>query len=308
MKELQSADDILLFCKALSSEVRLRIVEILGTQGERNLNELAAHLGVTNGAMTAHIRLLAEAGIISVRHSSGKRGSQKTCSLVNQRYLLNLMAEQKDENSYKAEIPIGQYSAFRVQPTCGIATASSIIGEVDDSRYFDSPLRVNAGILWLTDGYLEYRIPNYLRAGQELCELQVSFEISSEAPTVNNQWPSDILFSLNEHPLGVWTSPGDFGDTRGMYAPDWWPSYWNQYGLLKLLKVTKEGSFIDGVKISNCTVDTLKIDPHSELRLRMEVQERDGRAGGLTLFGRHFGNYNQDIIARVCYTEGDSRE
>lgn len=305
MKELQSSEEILLFCKALSSDVRLRIVEILGTHGERNLNELAAHLGVTNGAMTAHIRLLSDAGIIMVRHSSGKRGSQKTCSLVNQRYLVNLMNEQQDENSYKAEIPIGQYSAYHVQPTCGIATSSSIIGEVDDSRYFDSPLRVNAGILWFSSGYLEYRLPNYLKAGQELTEIQISFEISSEAPETNNQWPSDIAFSLNGHLLGVWTSPGDFGDTKGMYAPDWWPSYWNQYGLLKLLSVTKDGSFIDGVKISDCTVDDLKIDSRSEMCLRMEVKERDGRPGGMSLFGRHFGNYNQDIVARICYTEAE---
>ena len=196
--------------------MRLRIVEILGTHGERNLNELAAHLGVTNGAMTAHIRLLSDAGIIMVRHSSGKRGSQKTCSLVNQRYLVNLMNEQQDENSYKAEIPIGQYSAYHVQPTCGIATSSSIIGEVDDSRYFDSPLRGERRDLWFSSGYLEYRLPNYLKAGQELTEIQISFEISSEAPETNNQWPSDIAFSLKrasagrvDQPPAISAIPGD---------------------------------------------------------------------------------------------------
>ena len=79
----------------------------------------------------------------------------------------------------------------------------------------------------------------------------------------------------------------------------------NQYGLLKLLSVTKDGSFIDGVKISDCTVDDLQIDSRSEMCLRMEVKERDGRPGGMSLFGRHFGNYNQDIIARICYTEAE---
>jgi len=219
-----------------------------------------------------------------------------------------LQKEAKDTNAYTAEIPIGQYSSYKVQPTCGIATASSIIGEVDDSRYFDSPMRMNAGILWLANGYLEYRVPNYLKAGQNLCELQFSFEISSEAPGTNNQWPSDIVFSLNDKVLGIWTSPGDFGDTKGLYAPDWWPGDWNQYGLLKLLSVTKEGTFIDGVKLSDVTVDDLAIDSRSELKLRLAVKERDGRAGGLTLFGRHFGNYNQDIVARVCYAEADVRE
>ncbi|GJM72296.1 hypothetical protein HMSSN036_45120 [Paenibacillus macerans] len=69
----------------------------------------------------------------------------------------------------------------------------------------------------------------------------IMMEIASEAPGVNNNYPSDITFALNEVKLGTWTSPGDYGDQRGRFTPDWWPQYTNQYGLLKQLRVTDEG-------------------------------------------------------------------
>ena len=64
-------------------------------------------------------------------------------------------------------------------PTCGLATKDFLIGEVDSPRYFDDPMRSNASMLWFTQGYVEYRIPNYLKPKQVLKEIQISFEISS---------------------------------------------------------------------------------------------------------------------------------
>ena len=79
---------------------------------------------------------------------------------------------------------------------------------------------------------------NILPAGQKIDELTFTMEISSEAlPGFNNDWPSDITFLLNDTPVGVWTSPGDFGDRHGLFTPNWWFSGWNQYGLLKMLVI-----------------------------------------------------------------------
>ena len=85
------------------------------------------------------------------------------------------------------------------------------------------PERFQAGILWFTSGYVEYNLPNHLLPGQTLTELQISFEISSEYPGFNKDYPSDIHFSLNQTPLGVWVSPGDYGDRKGHISPAWWP-------------------------------------------------------------------------------------
>ncbi len=56
---------------------------------------------------------------------------------------------------------------------------------------------MDARILWFTSGFVEYQSPNFLNAEDTLEMLEVSVEISSEFPFSNDNWPSDITFSLN---------------------------------------------------------------------------------------------------------------
>ena len=44
--------------KALSSEVRIRILSILLENGEMNMTDLSQRLSLSPGALTGHIRLL----------------------------------------------------------------------------------------------------------------------------------------------------------------------------------------------------------------------------------------------------------
>lgn len=301
MREIHNAEETLVFCRAISSPARLFIVRYLAQNRSANLNELAEALGVTNGAVTAHIKALQEANIIDAVNTSGKRGLQKNCRLREHRFLIDLQNNYGADSMYQVEMPVGSYSRHEAYPTCGLASVESVIGEVDDKRYFDDPQRAEAGIVWLSSGFLEYRVPNYLKDGAMVKEVQFSFEISSEAPGVCEDWPSDIYFSLNDLPLGYWTSPGDFGAIRGLYTPDWWFPNWNQYGLLKLLSVNNEGAYIDGRKISDASLLKLGIDHESPLVFRLETPEYAEHKGGMTLFGKGFGNYNQDIHVRVIF-------
>lgn len=175
-----------------------------------------------------------------------------------------------------------------------------MIGHYDMPAYFMDPERVQAGILWFTRGFVEYKIPNYLFKDQVVQEIEISFEIGSEAPYVNENWPSDIQFTLNEQKLGMWTSPGDFGRMRGRYSPDWWHSDVNQYGLLKVLRINKKGSFIDGQQISDMTIDDVSWN-RSQWTFRISADDTSQGCGGLTLYGKGFGNYDQDIVIRIYY-------
>ena len=150
-------------------------------------------------------------------------------------------------------------------------------------------------------GYVEYRLPNYLKENQIPTELQISLELSSEAPGVSSNWPSDISFWLNDILLCSWTSPGDFGEKRGIFAPDWWSSGWNQYGLLKLLTVSREGTFMDGHKMSDLTIHDLSLSYKSEMRFRIGVPDTAKNIGGMTIFGKGFGNYDQNIRMRLIF-------
>jgi len=132
-------------------------------------------------------------------------------------------------------------------------------------------------------------------------ELTVSFEISSEAPRFCDVWPSDITFSLNGVILGTWTSPGDYGDRRGKYNPSWWFSFLNQYGLLKKLTITPEGTFLDAEKLSDVSTRQLALTDQSVMKFRFSVLPGAKHPGGCTLFGAGFGDYNQHIRITIGY-------
>jgi predicted transcriptional regulator len=228
-------------------------------------------------------------------------GIKKKCMVHLDKILVEFESNELLENVYETEIKIGHYTDYQVFPTCGLATPNNLIGEVDDARYFAHPDRINSDILWFTRGFVEYMIPNFVPASQELVQIIISAELSSEAPGVNNTWPSDIFFYLNDTCLGMWTSPGDFGDVKGLFTPDWWFPNWNQYGLLKLIVINNDGTYIDGLKISNVSLKDLKLDYRSNIRFKFEVPANAAHVGGLTIFGRGFGNYNQDINVRIHY-------
>lgn len=301
IKNLESGIEVF---KALGSEIRVSILCLLLKNKEMNLNEIAGCLNITNGALTSHIKKLEDAGLISVTPDYSGHGNQKICRVKAKRILLDIVSEgmKGDENAYESEIPVGQYTNYSIFPTCGISTSESLIGEVDDPRYFAHPERVNAGIFWFSEGYVEYVIPNLLPAAQKMDEITLSMELSSEAPGVNSDWPSDIIFSINNVEIGMWTSPGDFGDRKGIFTPEWWSPSWNQYGLLKTLSVDHTGTYIDKAKVSDITIDRLGLDYKSRLRFRMEVKEAAAHAGGLTVFGKGFGNYNQGIRVWIRYS------
>jgi len=296
IKDLKSG---LTIFKALNSDIRLEILDLLRIHSSMNLNELAEKLRLTNGAVTMHIKKLEESGLIAITTAVGKHGIQKICYLNEDTVTVDLK-NQDAENLYEYQIKVGHYSDYYVEPTCGLATKDSIIGEFDDPRYFADPEHIHAGIVWFSKGYVEYRIPNYLKRNQEFSELQFILELSSEAPSYNNDWPSDIFFYLNDIELGYWTSPGDFGGVKGQCNPLWWPPHLNQYGMLKILRINKEGTFIDGFKISETTISDINLNQKSNIKLKLSVSDKQN-GGGLTIYGSNFGNYDQDIIARVIY-------
>ena len=302
MLHIKSLDEGLELFKALGSDIRVEIIKILLNENAMNMNELASRLNITNGALTSHIKKLEECGVVTVSSEASGHGNQKVCSVHLDKILIELQDKPESENIYTTDIKVGLFSDYNVYPTCGLATSNRLIGEVDDTRYFAHPDRHEADILWFTKGYVEYAIPNFVPANQRIDEICISMELSSEAPGVNNVWPSDIYFYLNGTLLGTWTSPGDFGDVKGIFTPDWWFPNWNQYGLLKMLVINHKGTFIDGLQISDVTIDQFKISSKSPLKFKLEVPENAEHVGGLTIFGRGFGNYNQDINIKMAYS------
>ncbi len=310
MRLLEDLDESLPFFKAMASDIRVKILKILSVNHSINLKDLAHKLQITNGALTLHIHILEEAGIIETQTVPAKHGVQKMCSVVEEKYLIPLgRFYEYHQNSYTLEMAPGQYIDYEVNPTCGLATSERIIGVYDNPRYFGDSAHFRAQILWFVSGFVEYEIPNYLIENTTFREIIFQAELGSEAPAFNNDYISDIQFSINGTWIGTWQSSGDFGGERGRYNPSWWVPTMNQYGVLMEIRINTNGTFADGQKVSDVTIDQLNLNRQSRIKLRLSVDPNKPNAGGLTIYGRGFGNFDCGMLLRMIYRpDGTERE
>jgi predicted transcriptional regulator len=288
--------------KVLGSEVRIRILELLQNQ-ELNVTEVAKKLGVPQSTATTGILTLETAGLIDSHTANGVKGGQKVCTARYKEFLVtfNPPALPANNNMIEVEMPVGLFTSYEVSAPCGLCSRDGILGFLDVPGTFFSPDRIKAALVWFEKGYVEYKFPNntlYSKKGA-VNRLELSLEMSSEVPGTNKKWQSDISLWINEVEIGVWTSPGDFGDRRGKYTPPFWKLEGSQYGLLTTWELTGEGTFVDHHKVSSVTLKDLHIPDHHSIKVRIGVKESANHVGGLNIFGKGFGDYDQDIVLRL---------
>ncbi len=292
--------------KALGSGPRLEILRFLGTH-TCTLLEIAQALNLPPSTATLHINVLERAGLIKTDLRPATRGLQKVCARSYDRIVIQLPAiHEHEETSLEVSMPLGAYTDAKVVPTCGLVSVSAIIGHLDDPAAFYEPERIHAQLLWFKRGYVEYRFPNRLPPGAQAESLNLSFEVCSEAPLHHDNWPSDITVWINGLDIGTWTSPADFGAERGVLTPAWWDDENSQYGLLKVWKVTADGSYVDGVRVSGVVLDDLHLEDGLPVTVRIGIKEDAHNVGGINLFGSKFGNYPQDIVLKQRLRQRDA--
>ena len=285
--------------KGLASDVRLRILDIL-RKGERNVNEIKDEMGLPQSTIATNIMLLEEARLIETKNMKAAKGTQKICSALYDEFIIQFAEPSEAKDAIEVEMPIGLFIEYNVSPPCGMCSTEKIIGFLDTPASFLEPERVKAGLLWFEKGHVVYQFPNNaLYQEKPVRKLEVTAELSSETPGTNPMWRSDITLWVNGVEIGTWISPGDFGDKRGTYTPEWWKLEGSQYGLNKVWSVTDAGCSIDGVLVSGVTLPDLKLSEHHSVKVKIGIKEDAKNVGGVNIFGRGFGNYDQDIVLRM---------
>ena len=288
--------------KVLGAEVRIRILELLQNQ-ELNVTEISRKLGIPQSTAATSILSLEEAGLIDSHSATGVKGGQKVCTARYKEFLITFNPPDlpKENNMIDVEMPVGLFTSYNVSAPCGLCSRDSIIGYLDVPGTFFSPDRIKAALVWFEKGYVEYKFPNnalYLKKGS-IKRLELSMEMCSEVPGTNKKWLSDISVWINEKEIGVWTSPGDFGDRRGKFTPSFWKLEGSQYGILTTWEVTDKGTFIDGCQVSGVTLGDLTLNDHHSIKVRIGIADKAKHAGGINIFGKDFGDYDQDIILKL---------
>lgn len=299
---LDFGEKSLIVYQALASDVRLKILRLL-SETPLNIRNLAKQLDISSAITTQHVQKLLDAGLIRCETKPARHGRQKICYFEIDYLAIDIpKAKAPLRTFHEFSLPVGHYTSIHAEPTCGLATKVHRIGHFDDIRSFLHPERVDADILWFGKGYVEYTMPLYLTPGKKLDEILISCEIGSEYPMSRNDWPSEISFYINQVRIGECISPGDFSDHRGTYTPEWWDDNLNQYGILKMISIRQDGSYIDGIRASDISLSSLNLSDR-QFTFRMAVEDDARHIGGLTVFGKGFGDYPQDI--KVIYYESN---
>lgn len=290
--------------RALANDTRVSILRYLGDRVVA-VNQIAKDMGLPSSTATMHVTVLERAGLLHTELRPASRGLQKVCARTYDELIFDLpRGVHNDHDAVDLQMPIGGYSDSAVEPTCGLVSATGLIGFMDDPSAFYEPDRLNAQLLWFRVGYVEYRFPNRVPPGARVESLQLTAEICSEAPLHDLDWPSDITVWVNSVRLGDWTCPSDFGGQRGRLTPSWWEEKDSQFGVLKRWLVTNAGTTIDGINLSTVDLAALGLAHGDPIVVRIGVEADAANVGGLNLFGHGFGNYPQDLGLRLEYRSG----
>jgi predicted transcriptional regulator len=295
-------DDGLDILKGLASAIRIRILKLLHNKGRLNVNEISHALALPQSTVATNVQMLEEAGLIVTETVKAKKGHQKICSARFDEIIVRFEAPEAkpDGDVVEVAMPLGLFTGCEVSAPCGLCSTDGVIGLLDVPDFFLDPNRVQAALIWFGRGHVEYKFPNNAKLLNATVDgVEFSMELSSEVPGTNLNWPSDITLWVNDVAVGTWTSPGDYGDKRGVHTPSWWKLEGSQYGKLKTWRVGKSGTFIDGVRISDVTIDAIDLPEHHSIRMRIGIDSKADHPGGVNIFGRGFGNYDQDIIMRL---------
>ena len=140
MKSCSVSDGLAIF-KALGSPVRVQILRLIQEKEGLNIKQIAQSLKIPVTTLSPHLNLLAEAGLIEFRDESLTHGTQKRCYFIKDwdQLLVNMALSGPDLQIYSVEISVGHFSDFSVTPTCGMATSTSFVGQLDQPRYFIHP-------------------------------------------------------------------------------------------------------------------------------------------------------------------------
>src|SRR5919201_1760222 len=139
--------------RALANETRVAILRYLGDRVVA-VNQIAQDLDLPSSTATMHIGVLERAGLLHTELRPASRGLQKVCARTYDELVFDLpRGPHHTREGIDVEMPIGGFSDFSVEPTCGLVSATGLIGYLDDPGAFYEPDRLNAQLLWFKSGF-----------------------------------------------------------------------------------------------------------------------------------------------------------
>ena len=287
---------------ALSSPERVAIMKNL-MYSNKSLSAISNELNIPITTVTRHVNALADAGLIVIDYQPGIKGHAKYCAHAIRELTIKLAPENDDsveDQSYSIEMPIGMFAHCHISAPCGLLGATQPLIKYDAPKQFFTPERGAAELLWFNVGHISYYFPTEDLYHHECHSISFSFEVCSETAYNNEKWPSDLTVFENNVEILTTTLPGDFGGRRGKFSPTYWSINSTQFGILKNIKIDQNGVYENNVLIrKDIRFDDLNLYGGNSVQLRLEIKKDAAHKGGINIFGKNFGDYNQAIVMTV---------
>ena len=87
-----------------------------------------------------------------------------------------------------------------------------------------------------------------------------------------------------------------------MFTPNWW-NLGSEYGLLKTIKINNTGVYLDGIKLSSTPLSEFLKEDNDALLFKIECPADTHNPGGINIFGKNFGNFDQNIKVKCHYNK-----
>ena len=286
--------------KALGNKDCLKIFQIISEQ-PLSMSEISKLTDLPISSVSNHIDTLNAADLIHVYYQPSLKGHVKICNNKTTRVILGFLEKSSKEITKKTtyEMGVGMFTDCMVTAPCGMANLTENFVQDNPNKFF-TPKKSEAELLWFSSGFVTYKFPNEIKNTETVKSLNLSLELCSETMYYRDKYPSDITFFVNDIELFTWTSPGDFGGRRGKYTPKSWPLTSTQFGLLKSFKIDSKGVTLDNILVNpNVNINDLNIQNNNVITLTIKIKEDAIHKGGINIFGKNFGDYNQSIILTV---------
>jgi len=300
----EANEDVLIrLGKALGSPIRLHILRQLHTK-PLTITQISKLNALANSTTIFHLSILEKAGLISISYATGRHGEVQLVKTENKTFLLSDLppdVEQAQTFPVEQSCPVALY-AEGTPDTCFSITIGTESFHLYPHNLYD-PIRVQANRLFTSGGRLTYVFSNGFAHDYIPKELRFSLEISSEITCYRNDWKSDVTFAVNGLDVATHTCPGDYGGTHGRFTPADWPDRASQYGDLVTVAINAEGTFLNNRRASSVTLADLDLARGDKLLFTLYTKKDAANYGGFNLFGRGWGNYDQDILCTALCTE-----
>ena len=91
------------------------------------------------------------------------------------------------------------------------------------------------------------------------------------------------------------------GARRGRLNPPGLPDGSTQYGFWITWVVDRGGCWIGEERVGDTTIDQLLLMEEPFIKVRLGNRKDARYVGGFNLFGKHFGDYDQDLVMTIEY-------